>query len=688
MVKKQKIIAIVQARLGSKRFPNKVMKKIGNLTLIELINKRLKKSKFLDDIIFAIPSNKENKKLYSHLKDINCKIFRGSEDNVTQRFFDSAKKFDASTIVRITSDCPLVDPKIIDKMLKIYKKNKIDYLSNNRNFNELNDKYFYPDGFDIEIFSIKSLKIAKNKSNSRYYKQHVTTFIRQSKNFKKKYIKYTKSYRDIKLSIDEKKNLNDVKKIYKYFSPNIYFSLEDIVKKGLIEKIFKKKLYNAQNLNNKIKNGLVLWSRAKEIIPGGNMLISKNPDRYLPNFWPTYFRSAKGCKIEDLDNNKYTDISTMGVGTNILGYGNSKVDQAVKKTVMQGNISTLNCPEEVLLAEKLVELHPWFQMVRFARTGGEANSLAIRIARAASGKDNVAICGYHGWHDWYLSTNLNYSKRNNLNSHLMKNLNIEGVPKKLKNTVFSFNYGDFETLKKLVNKKNIGVIKMEVCRNTEPNIKFLKNVRNLANRKNIVLIFDECTTGFRESFGGLHKKIKIIPDMAVFGKALGNGYAITAVIGKKEIMESVNKSFISSTFWTERIGPVAALKTLQVMNETKSWKKVKNIGDKIKKKWREIFDSHNLDVSIRGISGLSNFVFNSKNHQAYKTLITQEMIKKNFLATNTIYPCIKHTDNILDKYFDNLERIMKIVSICENDGHDIRKFLKTDLSDKDFQRYN
>ena len=153
-------------------------------------------------------------------------------------------------------------------------------------------------------------------------------------------------------------------------------------------------------------------------------------------------------------------------------------------------------------------------------------------------------------------------------------------------------------------------------------------------------------------------------------------------------MESVNKSFISSTFWTERIGPVAALKTLQVMNETKSWKKVKNIGDKIKKRWREIFDSHNLDVSIRGISGLSNFVFNSKNHQAYKTLITQEMIKKNFLATNTIYPCIKHSDNILDKYFDNLERIMKIVSICENDGHDIRKFLKTDLSDKDFQRYN
>jgi len=688
MVKKQRIVAIVQARLGSNRFPNKVMKKIGNLTLIKLIHERLKKSKYLDDIIFAIPTNRENEKLYTHLKDINCKIFRGSENNVTKRFFNAAKKFKASIVVRVTSDCPLVDPKIIDKMLKIYKKSKIDYLSNNRNFNEENDKYFYPDGFDVEVFSIKSLKISKDKSNSRYYKQHVTTFIRQSENFKKKYIKSTKNYGNIKLSIDERQNLVDVKKIYKFFSPNIHFSFNEIVKNGVIEKIFKKRLNYRNDLKNKIKNGLQLWSRAKEIIPGGNMLISKNPDRYLPNLWPTYFKSAKGCKIVDLDNNKYTDISTMGVGTNILGYGNSKVDQAVKKIVREGNISTLNCPEEVLLAEKLINLHPWFQMVRFARTGGEANSMAIRIARAAAGKDNIAICGYHGWHDWYLSTNLNNLKKNNLNNHLMKNLNIDGVPKKLKNTTFSFNYGDFESLKKLINERNIGIIKMEVCRNTEPNINFLQKVRNLATKKKIILIFDECTTGFREIYGGLHKKINVKPDMVIFGKALGNGYAITAVLGKREIMESINKTFISSTFWTERIGPTAALKTLEVMNDLKSWKIINLIGSKIRKKWETIFDKYNLKVSIRGINSLQNFVFNSKNHQTYKTLITQEMIKNNILATNAVYPCIKHSDAILNKYFENLERVTKIISLCENDGHDVRKFTATKQSNKDFYRYN
>ena len=216
-----------------------------------------------------------------------------------------------------------------------------------------------------------------------------------------------------------------------------------------IRKIFKKKMVKMK----KIDRGLELWSRAKKIIPGGTMLLSKNPDRYLPNAWPTYFKTAKGCIITDLDNNKFKDLSTMGVGTNVLGYGNNLVDNAVKKVIKNGNLSTLNCKEEVLLAEKLIEIHPWSQMVKFARTGGEANSIAIRIARAAVGKDNIAICGYHGWHDWYLSTNLNYTKKNNLNAHLMKDLNIKGVPKILKDTVFSFHYGDYKTLENLVNHK-------------------------------------------------------------------------------------------------------------------------------------------------------------------------------------------------------------------------------------------
>ena len=315
--------------------------------------------------------------------------------------------------------------------------------------------------------------------------------------------------------------------------------------------------------------GQKLYKRAKKIIPGGNMLLSKRPEMFLPDFWPSYYSKSKGCNVWDLDNNKFIDLSIMGIGTNILGYGNDKVDAAVLETVNNGNMSTLNCPEEVHLAERLVEINPWADMVRFARSGGEANAIAVRIARAASSKDNVAICGYHGWHDWYLAANI--STKDGLNDHLLSGLEPNGVPKNLKGTIFPFHYNDIEGLKKIVENNNIGTIKMEVVRNKEPENNFLDEVRELVTRNNIVLIFDECTSGFRETFGGIHQKYEIEPDIAMYGKALGNGYGITAIVGKREIMQSAQNSFISSTFWSSLIGPSAALKTLEIMNELKSW---------------------------------------------------------------------------------------------------------------------
>ena len=676
---KKKIIVIIQARLTSKRFPNKVIQKIGNLTIIELIFKRLKKSKLTDEIIFAIPSNKKNSKLFTHINEIGGQVFRGSENNVLDRYFKIAKKFRASDIIRVTADCPLIDPKIIDRMIQVYLKDRPDYLNNAFSPN-------YSDGFDVEIFSFNALKLAKMEAVTNFDREHVTPYIKRSRKIKKQHIEIIKNY-NIKLSVDKKEDLKRVKKVYRYFYPNIFFSVKDIFKRNLHKKFFAKEIKKENFLQNRTITGQKLWQKSKKLIPGGNMLLSKNPDRYLPDVWPAYFKSAKGCRVKDLDGNEYIDFSLMGVGTNILGYGDPRVDSAVKKVIEKGNMSTLNCPEEVLLAEKLIELHPWFHMVKFARTGGEANSVAIRIARAASGKDNVAICGYHGWHDWYLSANLNTRNGKVLDNHLLSGLKIEGVPKKLKKTTFPFSYGNIAELEKIVKNENIGVIKMEVCRNTLPNINFLKRVRKLANENNIVLIFDECTTGFRQSLGGLHKTVNVIPDIAIFGKALGNGYAITAIVGKKSIMENSQKSFISSTFWTERIGPTAALKTIEIMKEKRTWTTITSIGEKIQARWKELAEFSNLKIKVYGIPSLANFVFLGDNNQSYKTLITQEMLKNNFLASNSVYCCIKHNNIILDKYFDKLKNVFKMIKSCE-EGSDITKYLKSKISVKDFRRLN
>ena len=433
------------------------------------------------------------------------------------------------------------------------------------------------------------------------------------------------------------------------------------------------------------KKGQALYKKAKKIIPGGNMLLSKRPEIFLPNAWPPYFKKAKGCYIWDIDGNKYIDMNLMGVGTNILGYSNNKVDKAVTKIIKNGSISSLNAPEEVLLAENLIDIHPWAKMVKFARTGGEANAIAIRIARAASNKDKVAFCGYHGWHDWYLATNL--EKNKNLNNHLLPSLQIKGVPKDLKNSIYPFKYNNFEELEKLVNQKRIGVICMEVVRNEEPKNNFLKKVRNLATKKGIVLIFDECTSGFRSNFGGIHKIYNVEPDIALFGKALGNGYPITAIIGKKEVMEYAQDSFISSTFWTERVGPAAALATLVEMKKIQSWNTITNNGKKLIRSWEKLSQKYNLSLTTQGLPALCNFMFTSKDTNKYKTLITQEMLKKGFLASTSVYSSISHSSKILKQYFYELEKVFKLIKKCE-DGENIDTYLEHPESFSTFERLN
>lgn len=436
----------------------------------------------------------------------------------------------------------------------------------------------------------------------------------------------------------------------------------------------------------KMRTGQELYKKAKTLIPGGTMLLSKRPEMYLPENWPSYYSKAEGCTIWDLDGKEYLDMCIMGIGTNVLGYGNKNVDGAVMNVVKNGNMSTFNCPEEVQLAERLIELHPWADMARFARSGGEANAIAIRIARAASGKDKVAICGYHGWHDWYLSANL--GENDGLDGHLLPGLDTAGVPRNLKNSVVPFNYNNIRELEQLVkDHADIGVIKMEVSRNMGPEEGFLQAVRKLATDNNIVLIFDECTSGFRENFGGLHKLYGVEPDMAMFGKAMGNGYAITATIGRREVMEAAQKTFISSTFWTERIGPTAALATLDEMEKLRSWETISNNGKYIANTWTEMSVRHGLKFNISGLPALIGFNIPSDNWLAYKTLITQEMLKRGVLATNVVYSSIAHKPEHHERYFNELDDVLPLIKECE-DGRDVNELLDGPICHGGFKRLN
>lgn len=674
-----KIVAIVQARMGSTRLPNKVMKPIGGVPMIELLLMRLSRAKELDQIIVATSVDERNQPLVEHVKKLGYACEQGSENDVLDRFVKAAQRHHADVVVRITGDCPLVDPELVDEAIRRYKAAGVDYFSNVV-------PPTYPDGLDIEVFTFKALEQASRETDKLFDHEHVTPYLREPGRFKTAAMQYAKDLSALRWTVDEPADFVVIEGVFKHFHPRTDFTWGEVLDLQQQQpEIFNINQHLIRNEGATMGTGQKLWKRAKQIIPGGNMLLSKRAEMFLPDQWPAYFSKAKGCKVWDLDGNEYIDMSIMGIGTNILGYGHQEVDDAVRKTIDAGNMSTFNCPEEVYLAEKLIELHPWAHMARLARSGGEANAVAIRIARAASGKDKVAICGYHGWHDWYLSANLGDDK--NLAGHLLPGLEPNGVPQNLRGTVFPFNYNNYAELEALVNAQDIGVIKMEVVRNMGPEDNFLHKVRKLATERGIVLIFDECTSGFRETFGGLHKKYGVEPDMAMFGKALGNGYGITATIGKREIMEAAQTTFISSTFWTERIGPTAALKTLEVMGRIKSWDTITQTGLNIRQGWQKLADKHGLKISHWGLAALTGFSFQSDNALAYKTLITQEMLAKGYLAGNSVYVCIEHTPEVVSGFFEALDPIFALIKECE-EGRDVMSLLKGPVCHGGFKRLN
>ena len=677
----KKIVAIVQARMGSTRLPEKVMKIINGATVIELLLARLSKSQLIDMVVVATSEDKKNRRLVDHVRQLGFKCEQGSENDVLERFHQTAEKHNADIIVRITGDCPLLDPQLVDDVIKGYLSTDVDYFSNVL-------PPTYPDGLDVEVFSKAALNRAYIGTTDSYDREHVTPFIRNSGKFSVSGITYKEDLSNLRWTLDEPEDFKLISLIFNRFNPNLYFSWLDILDYCIAEP----HLFEVNNMINRnegatMGTGQKLYKRAKKVIPGGNMLLSKRPEMFLPELWPSYFSKAKGSEVWDLDGKRYIDMSIMGIGTNILGYGHEEVDNAVAKVVSDGNMSTLNCSEEVYLAEKLIEMHPWADMVKYARSGGEANAIAIRIARAASGRDKVAICGYHGWHDWYLAANLNSDGDDSLDGHLLPGLETSGVPKNLRGTVFPFRYNNFDELEKLVKEQDIGVIKMEVIRNQGPENNFLSKVRNLASKHNIVLIFDECTSGFRETFGGIHKKYEVEPDIAMFGKAIGNGYALTAVLGRREIMESAQSSFISSTFWTERIGPAAALKTLEIMEREKSWKIITKSGLSIREGIQSLADRHGVAIESWGLLALTGYTFSSTKSLEYKTLVTQEMLKKGYLAANSTYISTTHTPELIEGYLNELDSIFKIIRECE-DGRDVKSLLDNDICHTGFKRLN
>jgi glutamate-1-semialdehyde 2,1-aminomutase len=651
--------------------------------------------------VLATSSDPSDDALADQVSHTGVAVFRGDLNDVLERFRACAANERASVVVRLTGDCPLADPALIDELVEAFHNGEWDYLANSADGQQLT----VPDGFDAEVFRASLLERAAAEARLPSEREHVTPWMRShAAGLRWGHYRHRPTRPYYRVTVDDPIDLEVVQQIaaalhpqdpcfgvdavVAYLNANPQLAAKNLAtirNEGFLKSLAEDAAMKLTTPSATSGKGQELWRRAKHLIPGGNMLLSKRAEMFLPNLWPAYFSRSKGCRVWDLDGRELIDMSIMGIGTNILGYGHPEVDAAVAATVASGNMSTLNCPEEVWLAERLVQLHPWADMVRFARSGGEANAIAIRIARAATGRDSVAICGYHGWHDWYLATNLQDDSR--LEEHLLPGLESKGVPSSLAGTVHPFSFNRLDQLEAIASNHNLAAVKMEVQRSTPPKPGFLEGVRKLCDRLGTVLIFDECTSGFRETFGGLHKKYRVDPDMAMFGKALGNGYAITATIGRRAVMDAAQSTFISSTFWTERIGPAAALKTLEVMERERSWEQITATGIKLRRLWQELGDRHGLSLSHNGLPAISGFAIKSPQALAYKTLITQEMLKRGYLAATTCFTCLAHTPDVLESYLEDLDKVFALIAECES-GRSVEDLLEGPVCHAGFKRLN
>ena len=694
------ILGIIQARLSSTRLPGKVLKEILGKPMLQLQIERVLRAKKLDKLIVATSTLVDDDKIESFCKTIGVDCFRGSLNDVLDRYYHAAQAFKADHIVRLTADCPLHDSKVIDGIIDFYQKGKYDFACNTI-------KETFPDGQDVWIFSFRVLEQTWKNAKLLSDREHVCTYmINHPELFKQGSFLRNEDLSSLRWTVDENDDINLITMIYTdLYKTNPEFETEDILK--LIEKkpelnminntidrdegLKKSLLADRQRIimvkGLDISKSLEMQKRAKSRIPGLSQLLSKRVDQFSEGVWPGYYSKAKGVEVWDLDENQYIDMSIGGIGATVLGYSDHDVDEAVISVIKKGVSSSLNCPEEVELAELLCEIHPWAEKVRFTRSGGESMAAAVRIARAYSRKDKIAFCGYHGWHDWYLSANI--GTKNTLGEHLLPGLEPLGVPQGLQGNMIPFRYNKIEELEKIATqyKNDIGVIVMEPIRNDSPQPGFIEGVRRIADEIGAVLIIDEITAAFRMNNGGAHLSINLKPDIAVFAKAIGNGYAIGAIIGKGHIMNAAELTFISSTNWTERIGPTAALATIKKFRMLNAHTHLMKCGRLVQEGWAASATKNGLKLHIGGIPPLSHFTFESPKHLSLKALFIQEMLEKGFLASTLFYAMYAHQSWHINTYLKAVDETFGVIAEAVNTDS-IEKRLKGKPANPGFKRLN
>ncbi len=666
-----RVVGVVQARMASTRLPGKILSNIDGKPLLWHVVSRAKAARSLDAVVVATSLNPSDDPVEDFCITHNIPVFRGSETDVLERFMGAATKLEATAVVRLTGDCPLLDPDVIDQVVATYRKGEWDYVTNTLT-------YTYPDGLDVEAFSFDALKTSAESAKLLSEREHVTPFIRHSGRFRLKNVEAPHQRgKGLRWTVDDAADLELVREFYNRLSSlkGPLFRWEDVM--DLLDKSPQLKEFNASTASNtgyykslvndarvpvkkrNLQRSLELKAEAASLIPSVTQTFSKNPTQFVQGVAPVYLQRGKGARVWDVDGNEYLDYP-MALGPIILGHCYPRVSEAVRAQMEEGSVFTLPHPIEVEVAKLLCEVIPCAEKVRFGKNGSDATTGAVRVARAFTGRERILTCGYHGWHDWYIGT----TTRN------------KGIPKAVAELSHTFPYNNLDAVERAFQRHSgeIAAVIIEPMVATLPDPGFLEGLRSITHRHGALLIFDEVVTGFRWALGGAQEYFKVTPDLACFGKAMANGYPLSAVAGRADVMDVFDEVFFSFTFGGDALSLAAAKATISEMKEKDVFPHLWEQGRKLLDGFNVLANEYKVAERVRtiGISPRSIIEFKGINEEEsllFKSFFQQECIKRGILFQGFHNVTYSHTAADIDYTLRVYRTVMEDFALALQEGN-------------------
>lgn len=669
------IAAIIQARMSSNRLPGKTLASIAGQPMLGHVIERARRIPGLDQVIVATTTDSADDAVASYVGGLGIPVYRGSQTDVLDRFYKAAKESGVSVIIRVTSDCPLLDAGVSGEVLDRFRGSggSLDYVSNVH-------PPTFPNGLDTEVFSFAALERAWREAKLPSEREHVTPYMwKHPAKFRLANVTGRSDLSSYRWTVDEAPDLELIRAIYEAIGDRPDFLTDDILRllegqpelMALNQGITKNEgyyrtLYGQARGHSasplKLTESQRLFERAAKVIPGASQTFSKSSFQFVGGVSPLFLRRGHGCRVWDVDDNEYID-NIQGLLPNILGYAHPEVTRAVADQCAEGHSFSLPHPLETELAERLVQIIPCAEMIRFGLNGSDATSGAVRVARAFTERDRIACCGYHGWQDWYVGS----TTRN------------AGVPGAVQGLTHTFPYNDSNALEALLGRhpEEFAVVILEPFNFVEPDPGYLDEVRDITHRHGALLVFDEICTGFHFGLGGAQRQYGVTPDLACFGKAMGNGFPISCVAGRSEVMRLFEEVFFSFTFAGALSGIVASMKVIDILESTDALARMEANGKRLQDGFNTLARLAGLDDRFDCVGrpqwSLMRFRNSSGAHSLLeRSLFQQEAVKRGILTLTTHNLTAAHDEASIEEILEAYAEVFKTLAAWLGDENPAR----------------